>query len=144
MTSSRAAKGALLALVAVALLGALAFLYSRTEAIDFKRDAEVLSLLRELKEIDTRWDADAGRLAAGGPPGADRGTTLARVLRELDRVAGRPEVAAALPAIREGMAGKTAAWEGLRVRHAKTVAALAEANAAVATLASDANAAKPA
>jgi two-component system, NtrC family, sensor kinase len=138
MTSSRAARGVLLALVAIALLAALAFLYSRTEAIDFKRDAEVLSLLRELKEIDTRWDADAGRIAAGGSPGADRGSTLARVLRELDRATDRPEVAAALPAIREGMAGKTAAWEGLKARHAKTAGALAEASAAVAALASDA------
>ncbi len=139
MTSSRAAKGAFLSVVAIALLGALAFLYSRTEAIDFKRDAEVLSLLRELKEIDTRWDADAGRLATGGSPGADRGPTLARILRELDRATGRPEVAAALPAIREGMAGKSAAWEELKARHAKSASAFAEAASAAATLASDAN-----
>ncbi len=135
MTSSRAAKGAFLSVVAIALLGALAFLYSRTEAIDFKKDAEVLSLLRELKEIDTRWDADAGRLATGGSPGADRGPTLARILRELDRATGRPEVAAALPAIREGMAGKSAAWEELKARHAKSASAFAEAASAAATLA---------
>ncbi len=142
MTSSRAFRGALLALLAIVLLGTLAFLYSRTEAIDFKRDAETLSLLRELKDLDSRWDADASRYAATlvpGPAAADRGPTLARILRELGRASGRAEVADALPAIREGMAAKSAAWDALKARHARSVETLAAAQAASAALATDAN-----
>lgn len=141
MTTNRAARGGLLALLAIALLGTLAFLYSRTEAIDFKGDSETLALLRELRELDMRWDSDAARLAATAAPSpafADRGPTLARILRELEKASRRPEVADALPAIREGMAGKGTAWEALRARHAKSVEALAAANAAAAALASDA------
>ncbi len=142
MTSSRAARGALLGLLAAVLLGMLAFLYSRTEALDFKRDAETLSLLRELKDLDARWDADASRFAATlapGPAVADRGPLLARILRELERASARPEVAAEIPAIKEGMAGKAAAWDSLKALHARSAQALAAAQAASAALASDAN-----
>ena len=142
MTQSRAARGALLGLLAIVLLGTLAFLFSRTEAIDFKRDAETLSLLRELKDLDARWDADASRYSTAlspGPAVADRGPMLARILRELERASGRPEVEAALPAIKEGMAGKSAAWESLRKRHAKSLETLVAAQSASAALASDAN-----
>jgi signal transduction histidine kinase len=142
MTSHRATRAGLLGILAIALLGMLAFLYSRTEAIDFKRDAETLSLLRELKDLDARWDADAARFAATlvpGPAAADRGPTLARILRELERASGRPEVQAALPAIKEGMAGKAAAWDALKARHSRSLETLAAAQAATAALASDAS-----
>jgi signal transduction histidine kinase len=138
MSLGTAMRGILLAIVALVLLGTLAFLYSRTEAIDFRRDAEVLALLRELKELDTRWDADAARPAAdASAPVPDRGPVLARILRELGH-ASRPEVAAALPSIREGMAAKTAAWGALGARRAQTAQAVAEAKSAVAALSSDA------
>ena len=141
MTLPRAARGALLGLLAVALLGMLAFLYSRTEAIDFKRDAETLSLLGELKDLDARWDADASRYAqslATAITVADRGATLSRILRELDRSTGRREVADALPAIREGMQNKGAAWDELKALHARSVDAFAAAQSATAALARDA------
>jgi hypothetical protein len=121
MTTTRAARGALLASIAIVLLGMLGFLYWRTEAIDFKKDAETLALLGELKELDTRWDADAARYAATLSPAIatpDRSSTLTRILHELDRASGRPEVAAALPAIRKGMADKRALWEALKAREA--------------------------
>ena len=60
---------------------------------------------------------------------------LARILRELERASGRPEVAAALPAIKEGMAGKSAAWESLKNRHAKSLETLSAAQSAAAALA---------
>ena len=122
MTSSRIVRGVLVGLVAIVLLGVLAFLYSRTEAIDFKRDAQTLDLLRELKELDMRWDADATQLATATTPGMalpERGPVLARILRELERGPARREVADALPAIKEGMAGKTAAWAALKASHAR-------------------------
>ncbi len=88
MTNTRAARGALLGIIAIVLLGMLVFLYSRTQAIDFKRDAEILSLLRELKELDTRWDSDAARLAgarAEAPPRRIAPPPSRRILRELER-----------------------------------------------------------
>ncbi len=138
MTSSRALRGVLVGLLAIVLLGVLAFLYSRTEAIDFKRDAQTLDLLRELKELDMRWDTDATQLATAAVPGTalpDRGPVLARILRELERGPSRREVADALPAIKEGMAGKTAAWAALKARHARSGEALVAAQAATAALA---------
>ena len=141
MTINRGARGALLGTIAIALLGMLAFLYSRTEAIDFRKDAEILALLRELRELDARWDADATRYAstlAQGTTVPDRGPTLSRILRELERVTGRPGLAAALPAIKAGMAGKSAAWETLKARHADSVGSLAAAQTAAGTLAGEA------
>jgi len=145
MTTHRVARGALLGVVAAALLGALAFLYSRTEAIDFKRDAEALALLRELRELDTRWDFDAALYTATLAPGAsaiDRGPVLARILRELDRASSRPEIATALPPIKEGMRGKSAAWEALKKAHARSLETLAAAQAAIKALADQAVAAR--
>jgi signal transduction histidine kinase len=141
MTLPPAARTALLALAAAVLLGTLAFLYSRTQAIDFQKDAEVLALLGELKDLDTRWDADATRLAAAlaakdAPP--DRGAALARILRQFDGVAPRPEIAGELAAIRDGMRGKSAAWETLKARHARSAEAQAAAQAAAAALAAEA------
>jgi two-component system NtrC family sensor kinase len=144
MPAPRAVRTALLALLAAVLLGTLAFLYWRTEAGDTKRDAEVLSLLRELKELDTRWDGDAARLAAaapGTPAPADRAGPLARILRELDQAAaGRPGIAQALPAIRQGMADKSAAWTALKTRQAESLETLAGANKAAENLAREASA----
>ncbi len=141
MTRKPAARGILLGILAILLLGLLAFLYSRTEAIDFKRDAETLSLLGELKDLDTRWDADAARYADSLAPSApvpDRSSSLARILRELEHAPGRPEVAQALPAIKTGMAAKSAAWDALRARHASSTQALAAAQSASQALASQA------
>jgi hypothetical protein len=43
-----------LVVLSALLLAALAFLYLKTEAIDLREKNEVLALLRELKEIDSR------------------------------------------------------------------------------------------
>jgi signal transduction histidine kinase len=139
---NNAARTALLVAVAALLLGTLAFLFSRTEAIDFKRDAQVLSLLRELRDLDTRWDSDATRLASaapGAPAPADRGSQLARILRELEgAAAARPEVAAALPPIKQGMAEKGTAWAALREKSARAAEALATASTAATALSTEA------
>ena len=47
----------LISIAAIALVGMLAFLYTKT-ALDFKQQNRVLSYLRELKDIDARWDAE--------------------------------------------------------------------------------------
>jgi len=142
MPSPKAARTALLIGIAALLLGTLAFLYSRTEAIDFKRDAQALSLLRELRDLDTRWDADASRLASapvGSPAPTDRSGPLARILRELESVSTiRPQLASALPPIKQGMAEKAAAWTVLKEKHARSAEALAAATAAAAALSAEA------
>ena len=45
-------------LLAIVLASTLAFLYMKTEAIDFKKQSRILSYLRELKDIDAKWDEE--------------------------------------------------------------------------------------
>jgi len=84
---AKAARWALLAAVTVALAAILGYLYFKTEGADFKRQNEVLAALRELKEIDSRWDVDILRvhteLAPPLAPPPDHGPTLERIRREL-------------------------------------------------------------
>ncbi|MGH8757293.1 MAG: hypothetical protein ACRET9_03770, partial [Burkholderiales bacterium] len=51
----------LLGLAALVLVGVLAFLYDKTQAVDLREQNEILGFLRELKEIDGRWDVDVLR-----------------------------------------------------------------------------------
>jgi len=84
---SRAMLG--VSVIVVALAAVLVFLYIKTQGVDFKRQNEVLGYLRELKEIDVRWDVEVLRVrtepATQAPPGAayDYGAALARIRREL-------------------------------------------------------------
>ncbi|MGH8649036.1 MAG: DAHL domain-containing protein, partial [Burkholderiales bacterium] len=84
---ARFARRALLAAVTLALAAILGYLYLKTEGADFKRQNEVLAALRELKEIDSRWDVDILRahteLAPPQAPPPDHGATVARIQREL-------------------------------------------------------------
>ena len=61
MKKSAALQNSLLVIAALALIGVLAFLYDKTQAGDIRGQSETLSRLRELKEIDARWDADVQR-----------------------------------------------------------------------------------
>ncbi len=121
-----------------ALLGALVFLFARTETIDFRGDAQALSLLREMKDFDARRDSDALRLAndlAGTAIGIpDRGPAIYRIMRELEQGPARDAVAAQLPALRAGMAEKEAAYDTLKRAHAESMAAYKEADEALAAL----------
>jgi len=85
-----AVKGARTALIvagAALLVALLGYLYLKTHGADVKRKNEVLTLLRELKEIDVRWDMDLWRMRTEfkAPPPAvpDTKTTLTRVQRDL-------------------------------------------------------------
>ncbi|HEU0188754.1 MAG TPA: ATP-binding protein [Gallionella sp.] len=44
------------------LIAALVFLYNKTEAVDLSERNEIVSLLRELQEIEGRWDIDVLRM----------------------------------------------------------------------------------
>jgi len=48
-------RGALMALGAALLLGALVFLFVKTAGIDFRHDSQALSLLREMMTLDAHW-----------------------------------------------------------------------------------------
>ncbi|TSA11572.1 MAG: hypothetical protein D4R74_12835, partial [Betaproteobacteria bacterium] len=93
----------LIAVVALVLVAALAFLYDKTQAVDLRERNEVAALLDTLREIDGRWDIDVLRerteLDANRPAAPNRGATARKALASL---------AAAVPsadstALREGL-----------------------------------------
>ena len=61
MNKAETLKNGLLGLAALAMVGALVFLYDKTQAVDLRERNEILGFLRELKEIDGRWDVDVLR-----------------------------------------------------------------------------------
>ena len=63
MSPRCARRSAFVALAAALLLGTLAFLFVKTLASGYKDDTEALALLRELRDMDARWDLDGLRVA---------------------------------------------------------------------------------
>jgi signal transduction histidine kinase len=95
---------ALAATGAALLVALLGYFYLKTHGADVKRKNEVLALLRELKEIDVRWDMDLWRarteFTPPPPTVPDTKSTLARVQRELAATApalGNRELTSGLP-----------------------------------------------
>jgi len=111
------------ALAAALLLGALAFLYARTESVDFGGHNEALVLLRQVKDLDAAWDRDAIRLRTEAPAAlTDRGPIAARTLKDLNLAATRidsPALGIALATIGASMREKEAALEDLKARASK-------------------------
>jgi signal transduction histidine kinase len=73
---------------AVALVMLLGFIYLKSQGVDYRQQNEVLGYLRELKEIDARWDLEVLRARVEGASGkapavADRGTRVPELLRRL-------------------------------------------------------------
>ncbi len=142
------ARHAIAALVAAALLGALVFLYFRTAGDDFKVEAQALETLRELKELDSRWDIDALRLAndfaltaptAGGY--ADRSARSERLMDQLGRAAPA-SLASEMGPLRAGLVEKSHAWQALQAAHGKSREALRAAEGSLEALESAAHAAR--
>jgi signal transduction histidine kinase len=130
---ARFARRALLAAVTLALAAILGYLYLKTEGADFKRQNEVLAALRELKEIDSRWDVDVLRayteLAPPQAPSSDHGATVARLLRELTAAGaalGSPVLARGLPELGAAFHQKAGMLEKFRTSSAAAREALAE------------------
>src|SRR5688572_4771650 len=94
-------RNSLLGLAAAALVAALVYLYDKTQAVDLRESNEVLALLRELKEIDARWDVDIlrARLERGGPPALNRTPSARKALQALADAVRRTES----PALRAGL-----------------------------------------
>lgn len=90
MNRAEFSQNALVGLLVAVMLGVLAFLYDKTQAVDLREQNEVMRLLAEVKEIDTRWDLEVQRLqdnprtldTAGGR--VDAG---AKALRDITRFA---------------------------------------------------------
>lgn len=61
MNRAEVAQNILSGLAIMIMLGALAFFYDKTEAVDLREQNEVMSLLNDVKEIDNRWDMQAQR-----------------------------------------------------------------------------------
>jgi two-component system NtrC family sensor kinase len=122
-------RSAIMALGAAGLLGALVFLFVRTEAIDFKADSNALGLLRQMKDLDTRWDDDAQRVANEFSPtaaaAADRTPLIARILQELERTIPRAVFADHVRSLRSGLSQKELAFKALQSTHRGSLDALA-------------------
>jgi signal transduction histidine kinase len=99
----KSARPALIGLGALALAATLAFLFFKTEALELKKSNAVLAHLRELKDIDNRWDLEM--LRARVDPMAS-GISPAATPEALDRAQhGLAEAAAAMrsPALDQGL-----------------------------------------
>ena len=146
MSPRHVRKSVLLVLAAAALLGTLAFLFAKTQSAGYKDDANALALLRELRDMDTRWDMDGLRVANdfGDTQGlvADRSFILARIFQEIEHGSGRAAMGSQAPALRAAMAEKQAAFRSLRDAHARSMDALEAARESLATLATESAASK--
>ena len=123
----KAARQALIGVACALLVLALGYLYYKTQGTDIKRAGEVLAALRDLKEIDARWDVEILRLraelAVPRPPLADQGPMLTRLRKDLAAAAQAlksPVLARGLPELDVAIALK-----------AETVDKFRKANAAV-------------
>ncbi|HMH19419.1 MAG TPA: ATP-binding protein [Burkholderiales bacterium] len=119
-----------LGLGALALVAALVFLYDRTQAVDLQDQSEILSYLRVLKEIDSRWDVDVlrARFESGADlPAINRGAAAKRALRDLNsalRKTPSPSLSAGLPQLSEAILQKADLVEKFRIENSAAKAAL--------------------
>jgi signal transduction histidine kinase len=121
----------LLCIGATALAGALAFLYDKTQAVDLREQNEILGFLRELKDVDNRWDHDVLRaraeLATAELPASNRGAAAAKALQNLNAAVARtqsPALSAGLPELSAAVKEKAALVEKFRVENGTAQAAL--------------------
>lgn len=114
MKQSATLQNVLLAAGATVMVAALFFLYEKTAALDLRERNEVLATLRELKDIDVRWDIDVvrARLAAEHAGGAliDRAPAARKALERLQAAGpalGSRALNAALPDLQQAIEQKT-------------------------------------
>ena len=141
---------ALLCFAAALLVTVLAFLYTKTQAVDLRRQNEILEFLRELKEIDSRWDLDLHRaraeLAAWEPPAGNRAAAADKALQNLR--AALPHMSSvalggALPELSNAILQKAALVESFRTENTAAKAAVRDVLKGAAELGAQATALKP-
>jgi diguanylate cyclase (GGDEF)-like protein len=101
------------ALAALALVGLLAFLYTRTTGVDVDRRNRVMFDLQELRQLDAEWDANLLRAHIGSGTADAR---LATVLPQINELSAR--IGEALPPShgRDARRAYTALVESLRIK----------------------------
>jgi signal transduction histidine kinase len=148
MNKSEALHTALLCVGAAALAGALAFLYNKTQAVDLRQQNEILGYLRELRDIDSRWDVDVMRaradFAAAELPAPNRAASAAKALDNLTAASQRTPgnaLSAALPELRAAVEQKARLVEQFKTENSAAQSAVrdilkgtAEVGSAAATL----------
>ena len=131
MRKAEAAQTVLLCVATAALAAVLAFLYDKTQAVDLREQNEILQSLRELKDIDSRWDIDVLRaraaLDAGGPPALERTAAAKKALQNLNAALQRtpsPALSAGLPDLSNAILQKAALVASFRTESGDGQAAL--------------------
>jgi len=104
-----------MAAAAAALIGLLGFLYLRSQGVDYRQQSEILGYLRELREIDGRWDIGvlrsrievaAGRESAAAPQN-NRVPDLLRRLKTAATEVNSPVLERGLPELTRAFEQKT-------------------------------------
>jgi len=142
LLAGKLARQCLLAAATVALAAALGFLYYKTQGADFKRQNEALGLLRELKEIDARWDVEILRTRSDfSQPQSlspDPGAALARIERDLAaaaQVLDSPVLKGGLPDLTSAFSQKAGMVEKFKQSNAAAKQALSQVLASDAEIA---------
>jgi len=142
LLAGKFARQCLLAAATVVLAAALGFLYYKTQGADFKRQNEALGLLRELKEIDARWDVEILRARSDfSQPqtlSPDPGEALARIDPDLAAAAqalGSPVLTGGLPDLASAFSQKAGMMERFRQANATAKQALSQVLASDAEIA---------
>ena len=105
--------------LAVVLAATLAFLYYKTDIGDFRKQVQIAAHLRELKEIDTRWEAELLRYRSeiGTAPAATAhlADNLRRALQGLEVESGASKmIAYSLPELKRAFVEKAEQMEKYR------------------------------
>jgi signal transduction histidine kinase len=122
-------------LVAGALLGLLAFLFVRSEPLGVATDAHALSILRDMRYLDARLDAQAlarandlaqDRARPGARASSERAALFEPPLRQLANEAPHAALTGELPRLRAALADKEHAYGELEAAHQRSHLALAD------------------
>ncbi|MGB4782135.1 MAG: ATP-binding protein [Candidatus Methylomirabilis sp.] len=82
LTSEKIIRRIGMAVVALILAGILGFLYSKTQAVDFRRQNELIGYLREIKDLDSKWNEEVLRSRQALAPEAKAPANANAVLRK--------------------------------------------------------------
>jgi len=144
---NRTTRVALQALAAGFLLAALAFLFVKTAGVDVKNEAQALSLLRQMKDVDNHWDDEVERNTddfSQPTLRSDFGAMMSRLLTELERIPAGGDFRGEISKLRGGLAEKAQAGRAAQEGHERTRAAAAAFLASLDDLEARAKPASPA
>lgn len=104
LTSEKIIRRTGAAVVALILAGILGFLYSKTQVVDFRRQNELIGYLREVKDLDSKWNEEVLRSRQALAPETKAPANASAVLRkELLLTAQGLDLKS--PGLKQGIAG---------------------------------------